>query len=254
MTTWNSGDKSANITLSGSSLVATTTSGTQGAVRATTSASTGKIYFEAVANVMSGNNFAVGWANSTASLSSFIGIDTNGVAVFSSGAAWLNNVNLGSQTGYSGFSGLTVCVAFDIDNKLIWFRFSNSLWNGSITADPATGTGGLSVSGLAAGPYFPAFCANSSGAQVTANFGATDTWFRVPSGFSTLDSNTQAFNASSKFLAYAPEPPPVTTVDASKMLGYGALPPTETATTSSKFVAYAVISGDILPRHQLRFY
>ncbi len=261
--TWNSGDKSANVTLSGGSLVATTTSASQGAVRANTSFGSGKQYFEVILGTASGSNFGIGWANSTASLSSFIGSDKNGVASYvtsATGAFFFNNGSVGAGTGYAGSIGLTLCIAFDIGGKLIWGRYNNGLWNGSSTADPGTGTGGISLSTINAGPYFPVMCANSSGASVTANFGATSFGYAIPTGFTGLDTNVQAFNASSKFLGYdvletptsaavaskmlgyGTLPPDQTAADASKILGYGPLPPSQNAAVSAKFLAYAILT------------
>ena len=140
MTAWSTTDKSANITLSGSNLVATTSSATQGAVRADTTFASGKYYFECVYGTASGSNFGVGWANSTASLSSYIGVDKNGVASFitNTNAAVYFNAGVVGNLGRTGIAGMTLCVAFDITNKLIWFRWGGGPWNGSGTVDPVS--------------------------------------------------------------------------------------------------------------------
>lgn len=246
MTTWNSGDKSANITLSGGSLIATATSSTIGAVRATTSASSGKVYYEAIMLVAAGSDYGLGWANSTAALSAFIGADKNGVAcfpAFTGGAFFFNGANLAGGTGFitGSLQLLTLCVAFDIGGLLIWARTGGSYWNNSATADPGTGTGGIGVSTINAGPYFPVFGSNSSGASVVVNFGATDFGYPVPSGFAGLDTNTQAFAATTKILGYPVLSPPRATVSASKILGLGLLSPPRNAVSLSKMVGYAIL-------------
>lgn len=239
--TWNGSDKSANITLSASLLTATTTSATQGAVRCTTSETTGKFYWEAELAVLGGSAYAVGWANSTASLASVMGSDKNAVAGEpTSGAVLFNNASLGSFG--ASLALFTVGIAFDIAGKLIWFRNDAGLWNGSLTANPATGTGGFSVSTINAGPYFPVFAANSSGASVTANFGATDYNYAAPSGFGPLAADAQAYITSSKFLGYGVLAPPQTAVSASKFLGYGVLSSPLNAISTSKFLGYAVLA------------
>ncbi len=239
---WNSGDKTANCTLSGSSLIATITSGSYGGVRADTSAAAGKYYYECTVQSSLANNMAVGWANATASLTTLIGADQNSVSWFYPfGQVWKNGGTVGSaEVPPASFA--TLCVAFDIGALKIWVRVGNSLWNTSHTADPATGTGGYSLAGMNAGPYFPVFNANVSGASVLANFGASSFWFAVPSGFSGLDTNIQAYNASSKFQGYGVLGTPDPTASSSKFVGFAGLPPSQNAVVSSKFVAYAVLS------------
>lgn len=240
--TWNASDKSSNITLTNGNLTATTTSATQGAVRCNTSASSGKYYWEASLEVLAGSAFAVGWSNSSSALGTAMGgTDKNSVVVDSvAGTILFNNTSQGSLG--AGIALFTVCIAYDITNKLIWFRNDAGLWNGSATASPGSGTGGVSLSAINAGPYFPVFAANSSGAQVIANFGATDFNYPIPSGFSALDTDVQAYNASSKFLGYSVLQPPINAASASKFLGYSVLEPPINAASASKFLGYAILT------------
>ncbi len=238
---WNSADKTANVTLSGGSLIAALTSSSYGGVRADTSTATGKIYCEYIVLSSLVNNMAVGWANATASLTTLIGADQNSVSWFYPfGQVWKNGSSVGSAEVPSRATS-TLCVAFDINNLKIWVRVNGSFWNASSTADPATGVGGFSLAAMNAGPYFPAFNSNISGASVEANFGATSFGYAVPSGFSGLDTNVQAFNASSKFLGYDVLSAPDTSVEASKFLGYDVLSAPDTSVEASKFLGYAVI-------------
>ncbi len=239
---WNSADKTANVTLSGGSLIATMTSGSYGGVRADTSAATGKIYCEYTVRTSLANNAAVGWANAALTLSAFPSVDQNAVVWFYPfGEVWKNGATVGSGT-IPVAANSVLCVAFDIDNLKIWVRVNNGPWNTSSTADPATGTGGYSLASMAAGPYFPVFNSNVNGASVLANFGALSFANIIPSGFSGLDTNVQNFDASSKFLGYDGLAPPDTAAAASKLLGYAGLPPSQNAAVSSKFIAYAILS------------
>jgi hypothetical protein len=242
-TTWNSSDKSSNVTLSNGNLTATMTSGTQGAVRANTSVSAGKIYLEFYfAGAVLGNKVGVGWANSTASLASFIGTDKNGFADMpSDGGAipslfwWFNNVSSNTGEGTGG----TICLAVDFGASKAWVRAGGppSFWNQSSSADPASGTGGFSFSTINAGPYFPVFCANANTQAVTANFGAQSWSFNPPSGFAGLDSSTVVTANSSKFLGYPIIGPIV--ASSSKFLGYPIIGPI--VASSSKFLGYPII-------------
>lgn len=247
-TIWNTSDKSANITLSGGSLTATTSSATQGAVRANNSFSSGKLYFEGQIQALVGSAFSIGWANSTAALGTGMGTDKNSIVVQpnNSGAVLFNNVNLGS-TG-AGLVLQVVRVAVDFGASLWWVADDLGLWNASLTANPATGTGGFSFSTINAGPYFPVFAANGSGASVLANFGATDFDYPVPSGFSGLDSDAQPYLASSKFLGYPVLSPPQNAVSASKFLSYPVVSPPQNAVSASKFLGYAVLLSPPTPQ------
>jgi hypothetical protein len=239
---WNTADKTANVTLSGGSLTATLTSAAYGGVRADTSAS-GKIYFEIAVNTVPSVNIGIGWANATASLSTYTGQDNNSWNWFfytGTGNVWINNGPI-LGTGEAAVQTEVLGIAFDTTAKLGWVRVKNSRWNGSATADPATGTGGFSVSGLNAGPYFPCFNSNVNGASITANFGASSFTYAIPSGFSGLDTNVQNYEAAAKIIAYAELPPPLNAVDAAKIAGYANLPPPRNAVDVGKFIAYAQV-------------
>ncbi len=242
--TWNSGDKTANVTLSGGSLIATTTSSSFGGVRATNSIAGGACYFEVILLTQPANNVAIGWANATAAFTTFIGVDKNGVGYEpqsgSPGQTVYNSTNIG--TAFLGSQYDTICIAFDATALKFWTKVGTGYWNASSTADPAAGTGGFSTAAMNAGPYFPVFGANFSGASLLANFGATDFGYSVPTGFSALDTNVQAYNASSKFLGYGALSNPDPTASASKLLGFGGLPPSQNAAVSSKFISYAILS------------
>jgi hypothetical protein len=184
-TTWNPADKGANITLSNGNLTIANSSTVAG-VRGTTSKTTGKVYYEMS---WTGSNFnfltssGCGVSLSTASL-----ISTNppGVAYLrlSNGEIMNNGVASGTILG-AVTSGQTICMAFDIAARRIWFRVNNGLWNNSGSADPASNVGGLDVSATftAGASLYPHASASSGVTAGTVDFGATSFAFSIPSGF-----------------------------------------------------------------------
>jgi hypothetical protein len=180
--TWNTTDSAAGITRSNGNLTLTYTSGSgfQG-VRATNSHSTGKYYFELTpTSNASATDIGIAnaafvttnplWANSADSIGYISGsgvVETNGT-VLATVQTWSLD---------------TVSVAVDLGAQLLWVRVNAGNWNNSGTANPATGIGGISLSSLNAGPYFPAINLHDTGETNTANFGATAYAETVPAGF-----------------------------------------------------------------------
>jgi endoglucanase len=199
-TTWNAGDKSSTITLSGGNLVATSATTVPQSVRSTTTKSTGKVYFEVIANTVT-TNYTVGICNSSfpLNLPSQLGSETNGVGFYPvspTNAIFLNGADL-SQGSHADVNAAVIAVAFDATNHLIWFsstrmRADGFPWNNSTTANPATGTGGISLAGLAPGPYYVVFNTLDNGSVATVNFGATTFAQTVPSGFVGWNSTPSA--------------------------------------------------------------
>lgn len=189
---WNSADKDASITLSGSPpLTATATSAAfWNGVRAVDSASSGKFYWEITFNTGTGSDaFIVGFANSTYAVSSSIlGADNNGFSYDAgSGQIRLNGV---INTIQSAVIADTATIAVDFTAKKFWLSVVSFIgssiggWNNDILAnqDPATGTGGISFATMAAGPYFAAASMILTVAtNMTANFGQS-TYVRVTAG------------------------------------------------------------------------
>jgi hypothetical protein len=111
-------------------------------------------------------------------------------------------------------TGQVVSIAVDLVNLTFWARINGGNWNNSGAANPATNTGGISLSGAgfsgqSAYPFFASFL---SGSAVVANFGATAFAYPVPSGFSSWDSivppptQMQVTQAATEIWA-APQPP-----------------------------------------------
>lgn len=185
-TTWDSANKSAGITLSGGSLVATITSGTSDV--AATRPLTGKSYFEVTATTQS-STFAVGLCSRQFSMSGavVIGANTASVGFYQDGTVKLNASNLTTIQTFT--QGDVVRVAVDPFNRLIWFNVNNNNWNNDVSANPATGVNGIDFSSLVFDRLLPAF----GGATVTPNQVATALFtapftYSVPSGFTTVDT------------------------------------------------------------------
>lgn len=183
-TNWNGSDL-VNMTLSGGNLVATGNNASDGSVRAVANHSTGKYYYEATLTVAgAGGDSSCGIANASASLANAPNSTLLIASAYQgSGGIWVNGANLGSITAFSVTN--VAGVAVDTGGQLIWIRNNNGNWNGSGAADPATGAGGFSISGITAA-YYPWCSANGAGSgntSWTANFGATSFANAAPSGF-----------------------------------------------------------------------
>lgn len=189
MTTWNTADH-VNMTFSNGNLTATGTSSAK--TRATTSKSTGKWYFEAVADVKAGTStLGIGWANGSWDyFTNYLGENTQGFA------QWDDQIYYNNTGPAQTFAqGDRIGVAFDADNERVWFRVNGGNWNLSGTADPATNTGGIDVS-ASSGPWMPALETFGTGNQATANFGATAFTDAIPSGFSRIDALSGAVSGT----------------------------------------------------------
>lgn len=179
-TTWNPSDKSANITLSNGNLTYTDGAASYAGVRAIASLS-GLKYWEMVLTIIATPaSVTIGIGNASASLSSFEGSDTNSIGVSGNGVVFGG----GGQGPVAGWAqGNTLSIAVDTANNTIWWRTNAGNWNNNASANPATNTLGITLSGLAAGPYYPmglGLAVNDSG---VANFGPSFSQ-SVPSGFS----------------------------------------------------------------------
>lgn len=188
-TTWNPADKSAAITLSNGNLTATDTATEDSdGVRSTTGQSAGKVYFEVTATTSS-TDWAAGLANSTFPLTLHAGLggDGNGIGFYNVNPPqyiYYNNGALATGTT-AGASGDIIYFAADLTNHLLWvsspvMRAASTPWNDSGSANPATGVGGVSFTGLTC-PCFITFNDEEPGAA-TINAGGPFNG-TVPTGF-----------------------------------------------------------------------
>jgi hypothetical protein len=149
----------------------------------TISKSAGKFYHEVSIGASNGTDL-IGLANNSLSVAGpYPGSDLNSCGWVKDGRV-LINVSPAATIATWATSNL-LSQATDLDNKKIWFRLGSGGWNNDILANqnPATNTGGVSISTLNAGPYFPVVCPDAVGTAFTANFGATAYTQSAPSGF-----------------------------------------------------------------------
>jgi hypothetical protein len=170
------------MTYSGGNLSCTGTAGSTGEnTRTLYPETSGKFYFEGTINSGS-TNIAFGIENNLG-LNSNAYSTVNGHYFYSSGV-WTNNGSLG--TIGSPTTGDTVCVAFDIANKKVWYRLNGGNWDNNVAHNPATNTGGYDITALLAsnGSVYPSASLWTVGDKITLNLGATTFAQTAPSGFS----------------------------------------------------------------------
>jgi hypothetical protein len=181
---------SLNITLSGGNLIAAFNGTGNGEwVRSTTSHGTGKFYAEFTFTTYGANpdNAWGGACNASRSLSGG-GVNNDANAVIyamrdAAGGIYING-SVGTIGGLA-IQGDNLAVAIDFTNQSIWYSLNGGSWNFSGTADPATNTGGVSLSTLAAGPYYFAIGGRTDPFVCVVNFGATAyAGLGPPAGFS----------------------------------------------------------------------
>ena len=186
---WNKDDKTAAITLSNNDKTATSTGSTQ-AVRSTTShlnEASGKYYFEFRIDTTTVDIVGI------KSTSSVFGVGESAY-VNSIGNIRYVTTNIGTVAGGSFVNGDVICGAWDAGAELIWFRKNGTNWNNSGGADPATGTGGISVSGLPASTIALYASINNSGPVTTLRTELAEFTQTVPSGFSSWMGETPLVN------------------------------------------------------------
>jgi hypothetical protein len=187
-TTFNPSDKTAAVTLSGGNLIATNTTNAIGGVRAVDRQLVGRFYWEYICNVVAGNAATgVGIASPTASLSlsSFNAQSGTSGVTRSAGTIYVEGVSTGSAVG-AITAGSVIGVAIDSDARLVWYRLGAAgNWNGSASANPATGAGGIPILLGRGVPIYPAVFVNGTNDQTTANFGDSAFVGAVPSGYTS---------------------------------------------------------------------
>jgi hypothetical protein len=174
-----------NTTMSGGNLIATHANTSVGGVNSTSfdGPAVGnlgiKYYFEVTlqTSVTNGNSFGfVTPAGNVVNNPSVSGgaADKTGVSLGSSSSIVYspNGTNTGIDLGPAAVNDVWG-VAANLDTYKFWFRKNGGLWNGSSTANPATGAGGVFAALVS--PYAPygAFAAGTSGDVMKFNFGQT---------------------------------------------------------------------------------
>lgn len=179
-TIWNSADKTADVTLSGSDLVAqTNTAGSAGGVRSVASVSSGLWYFEATVNDFDDVYF--GLANSSKVLTaSPAAAGSDALTYHRSGAIQFGNTSVASATSFG--NGVVIALLLDVDARTVKFYRANVLQATVTSAQIPTG---------ALFAYFGSAAGNGT-SQITANFGAVAFTYTVPGLSSTSITPTTA--------------------------------------------------------------
>lgn len=186
-------DVSGFFTLSNSNRTVAWTSGgfNDASVRGFIGKSTGKWYWEQVADNASFIGFGVGNFNYSYDYQGNKNMtDSDGCIGMgwprADGRLYYNSTEVtGAQPAIS--NGDVCEFAMDADAKLFWYRKAGQTWNGSGTANPATGVGGVDMTSLGVGPYYPLAYIRSSGGIITAKFALSQITGSAPSGFKALD-------------------------------------------------------------------
>jgi hypothetical protein len=201
-TTWSTTDKDAGVTLSGGNLVASFAAGGLG-VRSADRVRSGKYYWEVI--VTTTVNTYIGICLGTAPFNLF-GFAAGYYATYVVGAGgtiYTNGTSSQGSVGGTIANGWVLCIALDMDNKIVWFRNGAAgTWDGNAAHNPATTTGGISFANYAGPVGSPAFdvyavgTGGSGGGVLTANFGASGFVGTPPVGFTSgfPDSTTLITN------------------------------------------------------------
>jgi hypothetical protein len=180
-------DAGSGVTLSNGNRTATRTSTSTVGTQSIAYKTSGKHYWEATVTQSGGSTDFIGLMASGQGYFGMInGNAGSGPGVWRGNGSVVNNGGGAGSVGSGLVNGDVVCIAYDADNNLVWFRKNGGLWFNNGTADPATTTGGLTPTGT---PGFAPVIAFSqygspvSGDNYAANFGQTTFAYTVPTGF-----------------------------------------------------------------------
>ena len=115
------------------------------------------------------------------------GNDTQSVGFSMDGNFYYNGTIV--QSGLPTWSAANdlIDVAVDLYNGLIWIRVNGYSWNNNPSANPAIGTGGLSVYGLTS--FYPVLSPGNDVGQMTI---LNSPYFLIPEGYQVLGANVNA--------------------------------------------------------------
>lgn len=179
---WNTEDASPSITVTNELRNAQSTAAGNHFIRANKVRATGKWYFEVSMVTVVGGNTGAGLANALADAATLAGGDAGeGFIQFRSGNVYYNGASQFTN-GNMGAGGL-LQVAYDADAHLAWVRFQSGNWNGSGTANPGTGAGGVDVSAIDEGGLFPVLIFGTANDSAIGAFAVGDLVNAPPSGF-----------------------------------------------------------------------
>lgn len=192
---WNPSQTCADITLSGSNLIATKTvsNGTNGAVYAATSVTTGRYYWEIVAVGGASIGGGIGNISTSVGRGQYTGVGADSIGWFPSGQV-LNN-NALSATWATFASGNTLGFAMDLSSNKLWGRVGAAgNWNNDVIGNqnPAVGSqiGGFAIpAGVLAAAVVPGGNTFATSSDVVTGVFASGSWIgTAPSGFGPFDA------------------------------------------------------------------
>jgi len=186
---WNPSDKSSVYDLSNNNKRVTlnTSDSADNLVRSTTSYSTGKRHFGFKIGSTSGTQFGVGYVSAAYSVDGrYLGDGIRSLGFFQTGEVYAFAGLVGTVASY----GVNDAIDFevDFDNELVWIAVNGGNWNNNGSADPASGTGGLDVTGnfyATSPPFIGAMMNNgSAGTNITLRVLSGSFSKAISSGFS----------------------------------------------------------------------
>jgi hypothetical protein len=179
--TWNPSDKAADITLSGSNLIAesTRTDTSKTSVRATAGKTTGCWYWEVtLSQATNTNDLQVGVGDGSFDLTLFLGGSANGFSVQLNGTGLFETGSYTLPNGSSAFSALSagdkVMCALDMNRGELWVG-KNGTWaaGGNPTSRSLPNVAGITGTCYAAAAIIGSGGGTTGGDKLTANFGGT---------------------------------------------------------------------------------
>jgi hypothetical protein len=182
-TAWNPSDKSAAISLSNSNRTTSAAPNWDGyGIRSVTSHTSGKRIFELVTT---GYTYQ-GIAPASTTLSYPGGGTSTGAIISYPNDIYFTTVsgvqsNLYTATPVRTEPGTTT-YAFDFDADLMWIAFNGGDWNNNPSADPATGTGGVSIASVTNSTWF-IYCGFGDAGTSVLNAGHAAFAKTTPAGF-----------------------------------------------------------------------
>ncbi len=126
--TWNPFDKDADITLSGSDLVASNSNGNSGSARSTIGKSSGKWYWEITLTAIDNSSWGIGVGTASAALTSYPGFDANGWGYWMgvNPDEKLTNDVLSAYGSGNAATGNIISVLLNMDAGEVSFRLQNT--------------------------------------------------------------------------------------------------------------------------------
>lgn len=204
-TTWDTSNFAGPMTFSSDKLTAftggsTTPASTPQGCFSTSGKTTGMFWFEVTASSIS-TDFAIGIANTNFPLNApgGLGATADGIGYYPVSpvqAVYYNGQGLTFGNADPDSNGATFTIIVDIDGQQFWatspaMRASvgATAWNNSLSANPATKSGGISFAGLP-GTKFICFSDLEGGAVAVLNTGFTAPSITIPAGVSPWDPGT----------------------------------------------------------------